>query len=1075
MSVIAPRAVTARARMALAALRAESGAAAGGGVAKAGAGGRAERTGMLTGTVGSIAGAGVAGTCVFATSPAGISVAAVRPDGRYLLGSLRPGRYSLRVSSCPGDAEAGGAASSLGVAWPGFSGEVSVLAGQVKTVGPATIWRTAAPGARAVSSGNAGQPGTTAKSKTGSISGVVTGKGNPLRGVCVNAQRVSTGLGIGFYVSTRKNGTYKASDLAPGKYQVEFQAAAGCGNDGNWLSQWYPYVTAPLPTSKVINVVVRGGKVTSGIDAKMKLGGQISGIVRSATGKRLGGICVLINGQVPGVFEGFESATSKSGFYAAHGLFPGRYQVEFSIGCGGHGNYAFQWWRGTPLASHATTIKVAGTQVFKDISPTLLPGATIEGRVTQRSASGHPIRGVCVQASDNEGDDFADASTNHDGDYQLQGLAGGRFLVVFDPTCGGEFSSNYLGQQRWATVSSGRTRPGVNAYLRLGGGVSGLVTSTSGKPLGGVCVQVNDNDDDSAFTGSNGRYSIRGIEPGSYSVQFLGGCGNSGSLATQFYDDQPDLDSAGLVKLVAGETASGIDAVMRPGGTIAGIITGPSGQPLNQACVGASTLNQGETIGDYLNIVSTGSDGRYVLPNLTPGTYLLNLGCGGGRYAGTWFKSQADPISADLLAVHAGVTTTADGRLSRAGAISGTVTNKAGHPLANVCVYAEFARDGATVTSDEPETNRHGNYAIGGLTPGRYLISFSDCANTQRYGTLWYRDKLNATAATPVTVTGGHTATGINAALTFGGSITGTVTGPAGKPVAKVCVEGYDAASQSSGFANTSASGRYSMTGLASGSYAVYFTPCVGGGPNLGSISSPHAVRVTAPRSTADVNARLPLGGWVSGRVLGKSGASSVPLDQTCALVNPVRPDTNGPSIGFTNGSGFYTAADLAPGTYHVYFGDQLCDFYDGPVPFAPQWFNDQPTESTATTITVTAGAKTTKTDATLQLFGSIEGMVTGKSGRPVGGECVVAVPFRAQLDPLFDTPPNDEVAISGSTGRYSLIDLPPGKYKIEFTTGCGANGYAAQWWSDASSAAGATVISVSYATISAIDATLRR
>lgn len=1075
MSVIDPRAVTARARMALAALRAESGAAAGGGVAKAGTDGRTERTGMITGTVGSIAGAGVAGTCVFATSPAGISVATVRPDGRYLLGSLRPGRYSLRVSSCPGDAEAGGAASSFGVAWPGLSGGVRVLAGQVKTLGPATIWRTAAPEARAVRSRNAGQPGMTRRSKTGSISGVVTGKGNPLRGVCVNAQRVSTGLSIGFDVSTRKNGTYKASDLAPGKYRVEFQAAAGCGNAGNWLSQWYPYVTAPLPTSKVINVVVRGGKVTSGIDAKMKLGGQISGIVRSATGKRLSGICVLINGEVPGVFEGFESATSKSGFYAAHGLFPGKYQVEFSIGCGGHGNYAFQWWRGTPLASHATTIKVTGTQVFKDISPTLLPGATIEGKVTQRSASGHPIRGVCVQASDNEGDDFADATTNHDGDYQLQGLAGGRFLVVFDPTCGGEFSSNYLGQQRWATVSSGRTRPGVNAYLRLGGGVSGLVTSTSGKPLGGVCVQVNDNEVDSTTTNSNGRYSIRGIEPGSYSVQFLGGCGNSGSLATQFYDNQPDLDSASLVKLVAGETASGIDAIMRPGGTIAGIVTGPSGQPLNQACVATSTLNQGEAISDYLNMAFTDSDGEYVLSNLTPGTYLVNIGCGGGRYAGTWFKSQPDPDSADLLAVHAGVTTTVNGQLSRAGAISGTVTNKAGHPLANVCVTAQFAPDGATVTNSEPETNRQGNYRIGGLAPGRYLISFSDCSNNPRYGTQWYRDKLNTASATPVTVTGGRTTTGINATMTDGGSIAGTVTSPSGKPVAKACVEAYDSASQSFGFASTSASGHYVVTGLSSGRYSVYFTPCAAGGPNLGAVFSSHEVRVTAPQTTGDVNARLPLGGWASGRVLGQSGKFTVPLDQTCVLLNPVSPNDNASAIAFTNGAGYYTAAGLAPGTYQVYFGDQLCDFYDGPDPFAPQWFNDQPTESTATTITVTAGAKTTKTDATLLPLGSIDGTVTGKSGTPVSGECVIAVPFRAQLDPLFETAPNDEIAVSGGAGRYSLIGVPPGKYKVEFTTGCGDAGYATQWWSGASSAADATVISVAYATISAIDATLRR
>jgi hypothetical protein len=50
-----------------------------------------------------------------------------------------------------------------------------------------------------------------------------------------------------------------------------------------------------------------------------------------------------------------------------------------------------------------------------------------------------------------------------------------------------------------------------------------------------------------------------------------------------------------------------------------------------------------------------------------------------------------------------------------------------------------------------------------------------------------------------------------------------------------------------------------------------------------------------------------------------------------------------------------------------------------------------------------------------------------------------------------------------------------PGQYKIEFSTGCGDTGFRTQWWGQASSASSAKVITVGYATIGGVDATLHR
>jgi hypothetical protein len=67
-------------------------------------------------------------------------------------------------------------------------------------------------------------------------------------------------------------------------------------------------------------------------------------------------------------------------------------------------------------------------------------------------------------------------------------------------------------------------------------------------------------------------------------------------------------------------------------------------------------------------------------------------------------------------------------------------------------------------------------------------------------------------------------------------------------------------------------------------------------------------------------------------------------------------------------------------------------------------------------------------------------------------------------------------IAISTSTGSYSLQDLQPGRYKVKFSIGCGASGFKTQWWKNAGTSAAATVITVGAgALVTGIDAALRQ
>jgi hypothetical protein len=64
----------------------------------------------------------------------------------------------------------------------------------------------------------------------------------------------------------------------------------------------------------------------------------------------------------------------------------------------------------------------------------------------------------------------------------------------------------------------------------------------------------------------------------------------------------------------------------------------------------------------------------------------------------------------------------------------------------------------------------------------------------------------------------------------------------------------------------------------------------------------------------------------------------------------------------------------------------------------------------------------------------------------------------------------------TGPGGNYDLGPVNPGRYLVEFSSGCGATGYATQWWRGAQSPGKATVVVVSSrVTRSGIDATMAR
>ena len=137
------------------------------------------------------------------------------------------------------------------------------------------------------------------------------------------------------------------------------------------------------------------------------------------------------------------------------------------------------------------------------------------------------------------------------------------------------------------------------------------------------------------------------------------------------------------------------------------------------------------------------------------------------------------------MAVASGVTTTGiSAALVPDGGISGSVTSASGGAgIAQVTVYV-YDPAGNIVSS--ASTHSDGTYQITGLTPSTsgYTVCFNATGVTSGDGyfsqcyndVAWDGFSAPPSGTTPVAVSPGTTSTGINAALTPEGGISGTVT-----------------------------------------------------------------------------------------------------------------------------------------------------------------------------------------------------------------------------------------------------------------------------------------------------------
>jgi hypothetical protein len=983
----------------------------------------------------------LSGVCVLAADLDGlVRVARTSATGRYETSVPRTGTYSVTYRECqPGKAAA--PVQAAGVVVPRDGRIIRLRGGS---------------GHLALDVTGPGRP------DVGGLTGRVTNPaGKPLAAICVWV--VGKGFAVG--IPSTRSGTYKfgANEFFPGRYLVLFTSNCGTGvnpfvpiGPGPWAPEWYK---GKFAQAKATKVRLRAHKVTRGINAVMRRAGDVSGTLSGSDHRRLTGACAVLTDSSGREFG--QAVTNARGTYTITGLDSGSYRLVGVAACtGGVSDYAPTWYPHGASIKQARVIKVRRGHRTTGINVVLQKLGTVTGLVRRGGKAGKPLGGICVTVFSTNLEDFGSATSRKNGTYVVEGLPAGTYEVQASASgCGND--GNYAPAQypRAVHVADAATTSGINLYLQPGGTLTGIVAdAATAKPLAGICV--SDGNGDFAATAKNGSYKIDQLPAERTTVAFNGGCGNAGSYAPQYYDDQVAQEAAQQVTVTAGHVTGGINAAMLPGATIAGRVTNSAGRPVPGVClafVPGYQTGQGLSLGGD---TTTNAAGSYVAANLAPGDYAVAFfsGCLMPSNAAVvqWFKGQPALATAGLVDATAGAEVSGiDAVAGRGGAIAGTVTSAAGQPVEFDCVTAISRRTGQP--SGFQSQSGLGTYTVSGLAPGNYTVAAADCQSDDNLAPSVYRRA--------VTVRAGVTTTNVALTLPPGGAVAGRIVRASnGRPVRGACVKAtpVSGAAANLGFENiglTSGSGAYKIAGLRTGTYRIAIYPgCAVPAVDLQAVTLPHAVRVTQGKVKAGVNASLHVGGSIAGLVTGP-GAATVP--GACAEAFKIPGGLAGASA--TDAHGAFVVTGLTPGRYKVEFGDPSCS--DGPPGLGTQWYDRAAGSGSATVITVKAGQAASAIDGVLPADGTITGSVTGPSAAPLAGVCVSAVPAARGEPTVFTV---------SAGGAYTLADLLPGRYRVEFQAGCGRAGVTTQWWQDAGSSVTAKIITVGPGdTISGVDAVL--
>ncbi|MCB0037827.1 MAG: carboxypeptidase regulatory-like domain-containing protein, partial [Anaerolineales bacterium] len=442
----------------------------------------------------------------------------------------------------------------------------------------------------------------------------------------------------------------------------------------------------------------------------------------------------------------------------------------------------------------------------------------------------------------------------------------------------------------------------------------------------------------------------------------------------EFYPDQPTLQTADPIALALNQTLT-LDAAVDKAGTLSGTITAAdNANPLQSV-----TVYLYETISDtnHLAADTTDGSGYYEFLGLLPEDYYLRLVPSTGVdptkfYIPQYYDRAESLLTADAVAVPLNTGTTLDITVDKGAIISGVVTAAdTTLPLADVYVYLYAQAYGNY--QNAVLTTADGRYQFNALPAGDYFLEFRPRSGSMyaayEYLPEFYPDKQALYQSDPIVVAV-NTVTEIDAALTIGAKLNGTVTDEAtDAPIEGASISVRNGEGQTY-YVNTDAAGDYELVALPADIYYLFADPpapyIAEYHSNKLSLGEADGVEVlTSTVNTVDVP--LTAGGTLSGVVTGAD--NNQPLSFSYVYAS----DPNfcyGEMGDSTNSSGEYYISGLPLTDLVVSFGPSNNGRYIG------EYYNGQDNIADADRINIPSG-ETLVIDYELPLGGTVSGTVT--------------------------------------------------------------------------------------------------
>jgi hypothetical protein len=870
-----------------------------------------------------------------------------------------------------------------------------------------------------------------------SISGRVTRESDSsgIEGALVHVYFSSSDTAVAS-AHTDSSGYYRVAGLAAGSYIIDVSAIQ------NYMGEYY---NNAHNRSYATYVTLAEKSETTDINFGLSPPSSISGrVTRDTTGSGIPNITIRAYNHYQN--EVASATTNADGYYLISGLAADNYCVyayDRSV------YFINEYYNEKTFFSNATIVPVASSQDVSNINFGLSSYGMVSGRIVN-DADGTGISGVSLRlygTSCGTGNCFTQATGVSDingyftmingtpdvglspGVYYLEAISGGGYL--------GEYYKNASSREAAESivVENNKDITNITIGLTLGGSISGrVVRDSDGSAIINANVSLESASifGSSSYTDSNGYYKMGGLAPGSYYVRVHEYYSTPYSLIGEYYNNSERKESATAVSVTAGKETTDINLSLAAFGSISGRITRDldgstiSGIPVRAVNIATNSYSQG----------STDAGGCFKISYLIPGNYTIESLVPSEIYLNEYYNNVADKGAATPVTVLPGRDTpNINMGLSLLGKVSGRVVRASdGLPVPGAIVYVTSSSYGRSNSTDSS-----GNYTVGGLLAGAYIISTSPSGYVKKY----YNDAYSESSASPVLVQLNSAVTGIDISMNAGGSISGKLLRKYdGTPISNYPVQITDGGGGNPRSGSTDSSGNYVFSNLAPGNYFVS-TPKTTSYPQIyypDAISQGTAtpVAVQLDKAAETINISVVDYGSISGKITADSDGTPV------AYANIYVFHSSKLVQGYVaaDGSGNYKYSGLETGNYYIYASSNLN--------FIREYYLNSDSLDTATPVHVELNAETRNIDISMTTGATISGKVTSdSSGVAISSIKITASRVGGGLD-IY--------AYSDASGKYIINGLSTDSYYLKADS---KSYYAGEYFQNSLSSAAATAVSV--------------